>query len=36
MLQHDIQAGLNVPVGLVILRDEALVTTRLAPARPLR
>lgn len=30
MLRHDIRAGLNVPVRLVIYRDEASATTRLA------
>ena len=30
MLRHDIRAGLNVPVRLVIYRDEASETTRLA------
>ena len=30
MLRHDIRAGLNVPVRLVIYRDEASGTTRLA------
>lgn len=30
MLRHDIRAGLNVPVRLLIYRDEASGTTRLA------
>ncbi|KAA0121894.1 DUF302 domain-containing protein [Methylobacterium sp. P1-11] len=30
MLRHDIRAGLNVPVRLVIYHDEASGTTRLA------
>ncbi len=30
MLRHDIRAGLNVPVRVVIYRDEASGTTRLA------